>query len=123
SSGHGKVAESGQAATSTTAAPTTVTEPTTTTTAAPTTTTAAPAPSTTAGQPSPVPPVTSPGGLRWAACGTLQCATLTVPRHYADPAGPTLALALARRPARTPAARIGSLVVNPGGPGDSGVDD
>src|SRR5207247_509349 len=42
---------------------------------------------------------------------------------YADPAGPALTLALARKPARTPAARIGSLLINPGGPGDSGVDD
>jgi len=121
SSGKGKVAESGQAATTTTAAPTTTaTEPTTTTTAAPTTTTAAaPAP----GIAAPAAPMTSPGGLRWTACGTLQCATLAVPRRYADAAGATLNLALARRPARTPAARIGSLLINPGGPGDSGVDD
>ena len=112
SSGAGKVAERGLA-TTTTAAPSTTAPEATTTTAAPTTTTAVPAPAAT-------PP---PGGLRWSACGTLQCATLTVPRRYADPAGPTLTLALARRPARTPAARIGSLLVNPGGPGDSGVDD
>ena len=113
----GTAAENGQAVSSTTAAPTTATtEATTTTTAAPTTTTAAPAPA-------PAPPVTSPGGLRWTACGPLQCASLAVPRRYADPGGATLALALARRPARTPAARIGSLLINPGGPGDSGVDD
>ncbi|HEY4409276.1 MAG TPA: alpha/beta hydrolase [Acidimicrobiia bacterium] len=117
SSGKGKVAESGRAATSTTAAPTTTaTEASTTTTAAPTTTTAAPVPA-------PAAPPTSPGGLRWTACGTLQCASLAVPRRYADPAGPTLTLALARKPARTPATRIGSLLINPGGPGDSGVDD
>ena len=44
-------------------------------------------------------------------------------RDYADPDGPTLTLALARKPARTPAARIGSLLINPGGPGNSGVSD
>jgi len=120
SSGAGKVAESGKAAgtITTTAAPvpaTTTAPPTTTTTAA--TTTTAPAPTTAPAA------TTSPGGLRWAACGALQCASLAVPRDYADPAGPTLTLALARRPARTPAARIGSLLINPGGPGDSGVDD
>jgi pimeloyl-ACP methyl ester carboxylesterase len=70
-----------------------------------------------------VPPVTSPGGLAWKACGSLQCASLLVPVDYADPGGPTLTLALARKPARTPAARIGSLLINPGGPGDSGVSD
>ncbi|MDQ3945301.1 MAG: alpha/beta hydrolase [Actinomycetota bacterium] len=45
-----------------------------------------------------------------------------MPVDYANPAGNTLDLALARRPARTPSARIGSLVFNPGGPGDSGID-
>ena len=116
SSGKGKVAEGAQAPTTTTAAPTTTATEATTTTAAPTTTTAAPAPAAAVTTP-------SPGGLRWSACGTLQCATLAVPRRYADPGGPTLNLALVRRPARTPAARLGSLLINPGGPGDSGVDD
>jgi len=114
SSGKADVAESGRAATSTTASPTT-------TTVAPATT--MPPPTTAAPAPTAAPPVTSPGGLRWTACGALQCASLTVPRSYADPAGPTLTLALARKPARTPATRIGSLLINPGGPGDSGIDD
>jgi pimeloyl-ACP methyl ester carboxylesterase len=100
--------------------PTTTTTGPTTTTAAPATTTAAPT-STTAARPAPAP--ATPGALAWRACGSLQCAGLTVPLDYANPAGPTLTLALARKPARTPAARIGSLVVNPGGPGDSGVSD
>ncbi|HTC81182.1 MAG TPA: alpha/beta hydrolase, partial [Acidimicrobiia bacterium] len=85
------------------------------------TTTAGPSPTT--AKPAAPAPVTSPGGLTWRACGALQCASLSVPRDYADPAGPALTLALARKPARTPAARIGSLLINPGGPGDSGVDD
>ena len=62
-------------------------------------------------------------GLRWRSCGAgLECATLTVPVDHADPTGPTVGLAVIRQPARDPQARIGSLVVDPGGPGGSGVD-
>ena len=39
------------------------------------------------------------------------------------PDGPTIGIAVARHPAEDPAARIGSLVINPGGPGVSGIDD
>lgn len=61
--------------------------------------------------------------LDWSSChGSFQCATLTVPVDYEDPAGATLDLALVRSPAGDSAARIGSLVMNPGGPGGSGVD-
>jgi pimeloyl-ACP methyl ester carboxylesterase len=108
------------------AAPTSTTSSTATatTTVAPTTTTAstsppAASPSTATTTP---PPAPSSGTLAWATCGSLQCATLRVPVDYANPAGGTLDLALARRPARSPSARIGSLVFNPGGPGDSGID-
>ena len=67
------------------------------------------------------PPVAA---LVWSPCaGDLECATLTVPRDYADPDGPTIGVAVARHPAEDPAARIGSLVIDPGGPGVSGVDD
>ncbi|MBV8302673.1 MAG: alpha/beta fold hydrolase [Acidimicrobiia bacterium] len=61
--------------------------------------------------------------LAWSSCGGLQCATLTVPLDYSNPSGPTINLAVARRPALSPAHRIGSLLINPGGPGDSGVND
>jgi pimeloyl-ACP methyl ester carboxylesterase len=120
-SGDGDKRQPAAAATTTTTA-----EPATTTTAAPTTT--APPPttpptSTTGAKPAAAPPATSPGGLVWKACGALQCASLAVPRDDKDPAGPQLTLALARKPARTPAARIGSLIINPGGPGNSGVSD
>jgi pimeloyl-ACP methyl ester carboxylesterase len=61
--------------------------------------------------------------LSWSACGGgFQCATLSVPLDDAQPAGPTVGLAVIRHPAGDPAHRIGSLVVNPGGPGGSGVD-
>lgn len=48
-----------------------------------------------------------------------QCGSLIVPLDYARPAEATVTLALVRFPAT--GARIGSLVVNPGGPGESGV--
>ncbi|GIE48139.1 peptidase [Amorphoplanes nipponensis] len=65
------------------------------------------------------------GAPQWRACAedaTAQCATLTVPVDWARPYGPSVAVALARRPAADPRHRIGTLVVNPGGPGGSGVD-
>ena len=63
------------------------------------------------------------GGLAWEECGArLECATLAVPIDYGHPEGKTLELALVRLPAGDPAQRIGSLVLNPGGPGQSGVE-
>ena len=46
-----------------------------------------------------------------------------MPLDYADPPGATIQVAVARHPAEAPAQRIGSLVVNPGGPGVSGISD
>ncbi|WP_257158691.1 alpha/beta hydrolase [Corynebacterium cystitidis] len=48
-----------------------------------------------------------------------QCGRINVPRDYADPTGPTISLGFVRNPANNPAARRGSLFVNPGGPGSS----
>ena len=60
----------------------------------------------------------------WSPCNSdLQCGTLVVPLDYAHPDGPTIPIAVERHPAEDPAARIGSLVIDPGGPGVSGVDD
>jgi pimeloyl-ACP methyl ester carboxylesterase len=57
--------------------------------------------------------------LTWSDCGEGQeCATLTVPLDWAKPAGATVKVAVLREPAT--GKRIGSLVVNPGGPGVSG---
>jgi pimeloyl-ACP methyl ester carboxylesterase len=65
----------------------------------------------------------SAAGLDWAQCGKrLQCATLQVPIDHASPTGAQLGLALARLPATDSSRRIGSLVVNPGGPGASGIE-
>jgi pimeloyl-ACP methyl ester carboxylesterase len=47
---------------------------------------------------------------------------VTVPVDYANPAGPTIAIAIARRPATDQAAKVGVLLVNPGGPGGSGIE-
>jgi pimeloyl-ACP methyl ester carboxylesterase len=62
--------------------------------------------------------------MAWSPCnGDLQCGSLVVPLDYADPDGPTISIAVARHPAEEPAARIGSLVIDPGGPGVSGIND
>ena len=62
--------------------------------------------------------------LRWRQCGPpgFQCATMRVPLDYADPV-PTedLKIAVSRKPAAEGGKRIGSLLVNPGGPGGSAV--
>jgi pimeloyl-ACP methyl ester carboxylesterase len=64
--------------------------------------------------------------LHWASCGAgfeaFQCATAIVPLDYDRPRGRQITLALARLPASDPSRRIGSLFLNPGGPGGSGVD-
>ncbi|NMM25594.1 MAG: alpha/beta hydrolase [Phycicoccus sp.] len=60
--------------------------------------------------------------LAWSKCGPDQCAKLTVPIDYSHPDGDTIKLAVLRALAKSPSKRIGSLVVNPGGPGGSGVN-
>ncbi|MCC6555435.1 MAG: alpha/beta fold hydrolase [Polyangiaceae bacterium] len=61
------------------------------------------------------------GPLAWGACGAYECAALSVPVDHDDPGGPTFTIPVLRRRALDPAQRIGSLVVNPGGPGGSGT--
>lgn len=51
-----------------------------------------------------------------------ECATIGVPLDHDRPSGPTIQLAVVRLPATDPGARIGSIFLNPGGPGGSGVD-
>ncbi|MFJ4189032.1 alpha/beta hydrolase [Kitasatospora sp. NPDC089509] len=51
----------------------------------------------------------------------LQCATLKVPLDYAAPGGRDIDVPVLRVPAADPAHRVGSLLLNPGGPGISGV--
>jgi pimeloyl-ACP methyl ester carboxylesterase len=60
--------------------------------------------------------------LEWENChDELHCTTVEVPLDYAAPDGETIELSVLRRPA-TGDDRIGSLLVNPGGPGASGVE-
>jgi pimeloyl-ACP methyl ester carboxylesterase len=59
--------------------------------------------------------------LKWKSCGSgLSCGTVLVPLDYAQPDGTAITLMLAKRPA-TASKRLGSLFINPGGPGGSGV--
>jgi pimeloyl-ACP methyl ester carboxylesterase len=60
----------------------------------------------------------------WRDCGApgFQCATVRAPLDYAHPASGEVRLAVARAKATGPGSRLGSLLVNPGGPGGSAVD-
>ena len=65
--------------------------------------------------------------IDWGDCDAQaapwQCATIEVPLDYrADAGSETISIAVTRLPASVPADRIGSLVLNPGGPGGSGLD-
>ncbi|MDI1447148.1 alpha/beta hydrolase [Polyangium sp. 6x1] len=63
--------------------------------------------------------------LSWSTCPDareLECATFSVPRDHARPtSGEVFTLPVARRTAAKPSERIGSLIVNPGGPGLSAI--
>ena len=64
--------------------------------------------------------------LTWTDCtddatGTaFQCATVTVPLDYDNPQGQTITVALKKLPSTSPSPR-GSVFLNPGGPGGSGI--
>lgn len=61
--------------------------------------------------------------LAWRGCRDgFECATLDVPVDYAAPKGEQVAIALIRKLATEPSTRIGSFVVNYGGPGDPGTE-
>jgi hypothetical protein len=61
--------------------------------------------------------------LRWRDCdGGFECATAKVPLDYDHPYGAKVRLAVVRHRARDAEHRIGSLFLNPGGPGESAVD-
>jgi pimeloyl-ACP methyl ester carboxylesterase len=82
--------------------------------------------------PSPQPtPRPAPAGLEelygqepdWSDCepSGMECATVTAPVDWSQPGGATIELAVVRLPSDS-GERIGSLLMNPGGPGGSGVD-
>lgn len=74
-----------------------------------------------------------PGGgvLHWSPCYkdvgaefgvSYECAQYNVPLDHDEPTGPKVQLALVRLPATAPDAKAGTIFLNPGGPGGSGVD-
>jgi len=82
--------------------------------------------------PSPTPSFVPSGSIDWQSCPVtdpvtsgnpeLLCATMTVPRDYLTPNGPTIELALALLPAVDQAHKVGPLLLNFGGPGASGIN-
>ncbi|MGO4383830.1 alpha/beta hydrolase [Specibacter sp. RAF43] len=59
--------------------------------------------------------------VTWTACnGGFQCTKVEVPMDYAKPMGASIKLAVTRLPAS--GKRLGAMLINPGGPGASGVD-
>ena len=63
--------------------------------------------------------------IDWKDCSnettTFQCGTVTVPLDYEHPDGKTITIALKKLPALDGDAEHGSLFLNPGGPGESGI--
>ncbi|MFI8889305.1 alpha/beta hydrolase [Streptomyces paradoxus] len=59
----------------------------------------------------------------WRGCGVpgFECATLKAPLDYAEPSSGDVRLAVTRKKATGPGKRLGSLLVNPGGPGGSAI--
>lgn len=62
-----------------------------------------------------------PEALEWSGCDSFECATLEVPLDYSEPDGDRIDIAVIRSTTNA-SDRIGSILVNPGGPGGSGVD-
>ncbi|GAB3446013.1 alpha/beta hydrolase [Actinophytocola sediminis] len=72
------------------------------------------------------PPTTQ---MQWGACPEdvpadppqLQCATVPVPLDYGDPDSPRIEIMISRLASKNPDQRRGVLLLNPGGPGGSGL--
>lgn len=62
------------------------------------------------------------GWTRFGDTGRVEIGTFTAPMDYSDPSKGTFELNIARHLAMKPNERIGSLLVNPGGPGFGGTD-
>ena len=64
--------------------------------------------------------------IDWKDCSnettTFQCGTVTVPVDYEHPDGKTITIAVKKLPALDGDAEHGSLFLNPGGPGGSGIE-
>ena len=75
------------------------------------------------------PPGPGNGSIEWGPCADaqastvdLECGSIAVPLDYGEPDGRSIDIALARVATPYDDERIGSLVLNPGGPGASGID-
>ena len=87
-------------------------------------------PATAPANPAPTPPPLTaqpeptPAGERieWTGCFGLECGFVDVPADYRDLEAGTIQIAVNVRRAANPDQRIGYLLMNPGGPGGSGVD-
>ncbi|MEV6953781.1 alpha/beta hydrolase [Streptomyces sp. NPDC051183] len=69
----------------------------------------------------------SPQKPAWARCSpeqpaSYECATIKVPLDYRRPEGRKLDIAISRIKSENPAKRHGVMLLNPGGPGGSGLD-
>ena len=65
----------------------------------------------------------TPQPIEWSGCGGgLECGELEVPLDYSDLQGKTIVLGLVRSPAGDEANKIGSLLVDNGGPGGSPIE-
>src|SRR5262245_19384852 len=60
------------------------------------------------------------GDVVWRRCGSITCASISVPLDHAHPEGRHIELALGRIPAT--GKREGAVLANPGGPGGSGLE-
>ncbi|MEU4314194.1 alpha/beta hydrolase [Nocardia sp. NPDC024068] len=75
------------------------------------------------------PPAEPAAQVHWGACPAdvpndppvLQCATVPVPLDYRDPGGAQIEIMISRLAAKNPDERRGVLLLNPGGPGGSGL--
>jgi len=70
-----------------------------------------------------LPPAAPVAPIVWSPCAGnpgLQCGSVPVPIDYQHPDRGTLSVAVSRAVALHPSPQTGSLVVNPGGPGESG---
>lgn len=76
------------------------------------------------------PAVAAAEGLSWQLCSAVakgwdsddrrtECALVAVPLDYADPSGPKIDIAVSR--VKATGAKTGSVLLNPGGPGQSGL--
>jgi len=69
-------------------------------------------------------PAPAAPSIDWQRCAYIHalCASVPVPLDYDDPGGPTFKLSVIKVPALDPTQKIGTIFVNPGGPGGSAVE-